>query len=148
MKKLFFFVLIAALLWSCSSGNKNTEPATTTADSTATATKQDSTTNTTEEAKPAGSLESLKMGMPADSVIILAGEPTNKETIQSDGKITVEDWWYGENRKVRLINSKVNRVVKDVAQEQELLKKLVEAKKKGDEAEVKRLMEEITQSGK
>lgn len=145
MKNIVCLSLIAALLWSCSQGTQQTET-NAAADSTAT-TPQDTVAATpVETEKPAVTLDALQMGMKADTVITLLGEPTKIDTLNSDPKITVQEWWYGDNQKVRIIQGQVNRVILDVAAEQALLKELVEAKKKGNEAEVKRIMEELTKN--
>lgn len=143
MKNCIFLFLAAMLLWSCSQGTKTETSESTVADSTATA--ADSTTAVpVEPQQPTATIEALQMGMKADTVITLIGEPTKIDTLKSDPQITVQEWWYGDNQKVRMIQGQVNRVIKDVAKEQEVLKELVEAKKKGNEAEVKRLMEKLT----
>ncbi len=144
MKNFACLFLIASLLWSCSQGTQNTETTATAADSTST--QPDSVAVPTEEPQATVSIDALQMGMKSDTVITLLGEPTKIDTLKSDPKITVQEWWYGDNQKVRMIQGQVNRVIRDVAGEQALLKELVDAKKKGDEAEVKRLMEELTKN--
>ncbi|MDZ4846290.1 MAG: hypothetical protein SH857_12155 [Chitinophagales bacterium] len=144
MKNFACLFFIASLLWSCSQGTQNAETTATAADSTSA--QPDSTAVPVEETKSTAGIETLQMGMKADTVITLLGEPTKIDTLKSDPKISVQEWWYGDNQKVRLIQGQVNRVIRDVAGEQALLKELVDAKKKGDEAEVKRLMEKLTKN--
>jgi len=149
MKQLTIITAVIISLWGCSSGNQNTNESsaaaveTETTDTSAQAESQETQTETTE---PAGNplLDSLKFGMTEEEVIALLGEPTKKETVGKDPKIYAEDWWYGENQKVRMINRTVNHVVKDVARQIELLRELMMAKNKNDEAEVKRIMDELT----
>lgn len=145
MKNFFSFFFAASLLWSCSQGTQTEAPAASSTDSTSTAAEQAISTPT-ETPQSTVSIDALQMGMSTDTVITLLGDPTKIDTLKSDPKITVQEWWYGDNQKVRMIQGKVNRVIADVAKEQELLKELVEAKKKGNEAEVKRLMEELTKN--
>lgn len=148
MKPFLFISIISILLWSCSSGNQNTNESI--SDSTGIAAPDTSATETTAATDTAiqpaviTELASLKFGMTEKEVIALLGEPTKKETVGKDPNILAEDWWYGENQKVRMINRTVNHVVKDVARQKELLQMLMLAKKKNDEAEVKRIMDELT----
>lgn len=144
MKNFILLFFAASLLWSCSQGNNTETSAAATTDSTTTT--ADSTVAPDETMQASASIDALEMGMKSDTVITLLGEPSKIDTLNSDPKILVEEWWYGDNQKVRMIQGQVNRVITDVAKEQELLKELVEAKKKGDEAEVKRLMEELTKN--
>ncbi|HXH18321.1 MAG TPA: hypothetical protein VNJ07_04485 [Chitinophagales bacterium] len=144
MKIFLHALLFAFLLAGCESADKSSgQPSPSSADTSQSTLKPD-TTAVQSQAKPSGLFDSLRMGMTAGQVIALLGEPDKKESKVNEPKMVVEDWWYGDNQKVRMINGQVNNVVKDVARQQELLRQLSEAQKKGDEAEVKRLMEELT----
>ncbi len=149
MKQLSIITVVIISLWGCSSGNQNTTESSTAAVETETvdtASTSEPQETPQEAVEPAGNplLDSLKFGMTEEDVVAVLGEPTNKETVGKDPKIFAEDWWYGENQKVRMINHTVNHVVKDVARQKELLQKLMVAKNKKDEAEARRIMDELT----
>jgi len=145
MKNSISVFLLSLIVWGCNSGNNQAgHNSNTAADSLSSAATEQDSTAAPQETSSASLIDSLHFGMKAEEVVALLGEPTKRETIGKDPKIPAEDWWYGENQKVRIINGEVNRVVKDVAHEQELLKQLVEAKKKNDDAEMQRIMEELT----
>jgi len=146
MKLYFILAIISLGLLGCSSGNKDTEQSVTgieTASSDTTGSKSSLSQTQTEHAI-SGMLDSLHIGMSGEQVIALLGEPTKKETVSTDPKVVVEDWWFGENQKVRMVRGQVNNVVKDVAYQKELLRKLAEAKKNNDQAAVDKIMEELT----
>ncbi|GIV33383.1 MAG: hypothetical protein KatS3mg031_0918 [Chitinophagales bacterium] len=131
---------VVALLFSCSSGSQEA----TEKNTVAVADTTGKGAGNLEDGKAKGSFENLLPGMSADEVVAMLGKPTQVDSLDSNPDTVIEDWWYGDNQKIRMINGKVNRIVKDVKREQEILKKIVEAKKKKDEAEVRRLMEELT----
>jgi len=57
--------------------------------------------------------------------------------------LKTEDWYYGDNQKVRMIRDKVNRVAYDIKAETEVIKQLLEAKKAGDIEREKELIEKL-----
>jgi outer membrane protein assembly factor BamE (lipoprotein component of BamABCDE complex) len=144
--------IISAAFFGCSSGNQNAaettaETAVTESSDTANTTGNVSSTDSTIESPNASApsmLDSLRLGMSEEDVIRLVGEPTNKETIGNNPKVPMEDWWYGDNQKVRMVNHQVNVVVKDVARQKELMQQLMEAKKNKNDAEADRIMKELT----
>lgn len=143
--------IISAVIFGCSSGGQKTGEAasyTIAAASSDTLSVQEITNQdsiTEHPPAPANSmLDSLRLGMSEEDVIRLAGEPTNRETIGNNPKVPMEDWWFGDNQKVRMVNHQVNVVVKDVARQKELMQQLMEAKKNKNEAEAERIMKELT----
>lgn len=150
-------IIIAITLttfFGCSSGTQNAGEAT--AETTVTsgsdsvaametnAAPDTAATETAASSAPSSMLDSLRLGMSEEDVIRLVGEPTNKETIGNNPKVPMEDWWYGDNQKVRVVNHQVNVVVKDVARQKELMQQLMVAKKNKDDAEAERIMKELT----
>jgi outer membrane protein assembly factor BamE (lipoprotein component of BamABCDE complex) len=134
MKKIFFCLSAFAFLMSCSSGgDKQQNENENTADTIA--------TTETEKSDKKGSWDDVYAGMPAEQVIEMLGHPSNVDTLNPSPESPIQDWWYSSNKKIRMMNGKVNRVVKDVGKENEIIKKIVEAKKNNDEKELKRLEE-------
>ncbi len=139
MKILFASTLFVILLWSCASEGDQTEKTSTPASDPVEKNETIESSNENENI-----LSTIKMGMTEAQVKEILGEPTKVEAMQSDKETVIEDWWFGDNTKIRMMNKTVNRVTKDVGKETEIFKKIIEAKKNKDEAEVQRLMEELT----
>ena len=149
MRQLFIITSILIAFWGCSSGNQEThEPASNVVESEKASTggtESSPEQKASTDSETTTGFDALRMGMSEDETIELLGEPTKKETVGNDPKIYAEDWWYGENQKVRMINHMVNHVVKDVARQKDLLKQLMIAKKNNDEEAAKRIMDELTE---
>ena len=156
MKQFLAVTLISIIAWGCYSGNKPSSESEAVESASGPDSIVESTPNgnTGEESEsmtapePASKLDELRMGMKEEEVIEMLGEPRSRETIGNDPKVKAEDWYYGENQKVRMINGEVNFVVKDVARQMELLHQLMEAKKNKDEAAELRIIEELTKGHK
>lgn len=138
MRNRLCLFLIATVLWSsCSKPHESLEPETTAAAVD---------TVPVQKPRPTRSVHILKLGMVADSVKALLGEPSKIDTVSKRPE-TLE-WWYGENQKVHFIRGQVTRVIEDVAKEQAILREIVKARERGDEAELTRLMDELTSGRK
>ena len=140
MKNLLAIFGALTFLFACSTENQKSEMTAAASDTSAVI----ASGNVAPERKP--TLYDLQIGMRDEKVRALLGKPSKVDVISSELGASMEDWWYGSNQKVRMTGGQVTRVVKDVAKEQELLVKIKEAKERGDEAEAKRLMEEIEAS--
>lgn len=141
-------MIILAVTAGCFSGNKSPEQSTSLGSDTAALVGTSAPDTMPAPVIPTGRIDSLRMGMQEAEVIAILGEPTKREAIGRDAKVKMEDWWYGENQKVRMVQGTVNHVVRDVAHQKELFRQLVEAKKNNDEAEVQRIMTELTKDHK
>ena len=138
MKIILFCVAAFGSFLSCSSGGDQQQNNNTSESTDTVATEQK-----TSEEKKTGTLNDVFSGMPAEKVLEVLGYPSSVDTLNASENMPIQDWWYGSNQKVRMMDGKVNRVVKDVAKEREIMKKIVEAKKNNDEKELKRLEEEL-----
>jgi hypothetical protein len=138
MKTRLCLLLFVCVLWSCS--KPNNEPLE--AESTAVVTEP----VPAQKPRSVTAIHVLKLGMTADTVKALLGEPSRIDTVSKRPE-TLE-WWYGENQKVHLLRGQVTRVIEDVAKEQALLRQIVKAREQGNETEVTRLMDELTSGRK
>jgi len=80
-----------------------------------------------------------------EKVRAIVGKPSRAEVLSDELGARMEDWWYGNNQKVRIKGGRVIRIVDNVAKEQEILTKINEAKQRGDEAEANNLLRQINE---
>jgi hypothetical protein len=139
MKNIYWLPLFALLIWACSKPSIEPVP------EAAPATLPDASIPA-EKPKNVASIHQLQIGMPSDSVKALLGEPSKIDTVSR--KPEKMEWWYGNDQKVEIRKGQVDRLTVDIAKEQDMLKQLMEAGKDRNDAEVNRLMEELTKGEK
>ena len=138
-----FFFLIA-----CNSSSEKTEP-----DAGTQPTKEEPAIEkqvenevSEETKKEIGKIGKVKSGMSEEEVIEIMGEPTSVETLNAYEQTKAEDWFYGDNQKIRLIRGVVNRVSHNIEGENAIIKELIEAKQAGDAEKEKELLEKLANS--
>ena len=89
-------------------------------------------------------IKKVKTGMTTDEVIEILGETDKIAVLNSNQDAKVEDWFYGDNHKIRFVMDKVNRVVYDLNKEQEIIDEIMKAKKAGDDERTKELIEQLS----
>ena len=142
MRSLLPSIILLFFLIGCGSTSENTETAGQANEEPATG-QQVEKESPDRRKKDFGKIEKVEVGMTGEQVTEIMGEPTRVETLNAKEESKTEDWYYGDNQKVRLVRNVVNRASYDIKGETETIKELLKAKNEGDTEREKELIEKL-----